>query len=163
MSFTGFFSCYLSLNVPHGQTVLKHKHMASKFNPGVKMMKKSQHNDYLLKKLFVAHFFSIIVHCENYQMCIIIENRIAHDLFNYCTLVLCICIQKKLEWIFQSYFKQTMQINSTLISKMELFVTVVNGFNQILIVSYKSIIDLQGPDFFLKIGKRFTYFQTSLT
>ena len=45
VSFTGFFSCYLSLNVPHGQTVLKHKHMASKFNPGVKMMKKSLCND----------------------------------------------------------------------------------------------------------------------
>ena len=39
---------------------LKHKHVASKFDPGVKMMKKSQRN-YLLKKLFVAHFFSIIV------------------------------------------------------------------------------------------------------
>ena len=34
--------------------------MASRFNPGVKMMKKSQCNDYLLKKLFVVHFFSII-------------------------------------------------------------------------------------------------------
>ena len=44
------------------RTALKHKHMASKFNPGVKMMKKSQRNDYLLKKLFVAHFFSIIAH-----------------------------------------------------------------------------------------------------
>ena len=44
------------------RTALKHKHMASKFNPGVKMIKKSQHNDYLLKKLFVAHFVSIIAH-----------------------------------------------------------------------------------------------------
>ena len=44
------------------KTALKHKHMASKFNPGVKMMKKSQCNDYLLKKLFVVHFFSIIAH-----------------------------------------------------------------------------------------------------
>ena len=44
------------------RTALKHKHMASKFNPGVKMMKKSQRNDYLLKKLFVVHFFSIIAH-----------------------------------------------------------------------------------------------------
>ena len=44
------------------RTALKHKDMASKFNPGVKMMKKSQGNDYLLKKLFVVHFFSIIAH-----------------------------------------------------------------------------------------------------
>ena len=44
------------------RTALKHKHMTSKFNPGVKMMKESQHNDDLLKKLFVAHFFSIIAY-----------------------------------------------------------------------------------------------------
>ena len=44
------------------KTALKHKHMASKFNPGVKMMKKSQRNNYLFKKLFVVHFFPIIVH-----------------------------------------------------------------------------------------------------
>ena len=43
-------------------TALKPEHMASKFNPGVKMTKKSQCNDYLLKKLFVAHFFLIIAH-----------------------------------------------------------------------------------------------------
>ena len=36
--FTGFFSCYLSQRCPMARTVLKHKHMASKFNPGVKMM-----------------------------------------------------------------------------------------------------------------------------
>ena len=46
---------------------------------------------------------------------------------------------------------------------MELFVTIINGFYQILIVSYKSIIDVAGALIFLKIGKRFTYFQTSLT
>ena len=46
------------------RTALKHKHMASKLNSAVKMMKKSLRNDYLLKKLFVAHFF-----------------------FNYCTLI----------------------------------------------------------------------------
>ena len=131
------------------RTALKYKHMTSKFNPGVKMMKKSPHNDYLLKKLFVVHFFSIIVHwffqlCKNYQMCAIIENGIVHDLFNYCALVLCICIWKKLEWIFQNHFKQPMLIYSTLISKMELFVTISNGFYQIFIVSYKSIIDVAG-------------------
>ena len=79
------------------------------------MMKKSQHNDYLLKKIFAAHFFSVIVHsffwlCENYQMCIITENRIAHDLFNYCPLILCIYIRKKLEErkkeIFKKYFQK---------------------------------------------------------
>ena len=37
-----------------------------------------------------------------------------------------------------------MVIYSTLIFKMELFVTIINGFYQILIVSYKSIIDLAG-------------------
>ena len=131
------------------RTALKYKHMTSKFNPGVKMMKKSPHSDYLLKKLFILHFFSIIAHwffwfCKNYQMCAVIENGIVHDLFNYCTLVLCICIWKKLEWIFQNHFKQPMPIYSTLISKMELFVTISNGFYQILIVSYKSIIDVAG-------------------
>ena len=150
------------------RTALKHKHMASKFYPGVRIMKKSQRNNYLLKKLFVAHFFSIIAHKffrmhKNYQMCTIIENHTAHDLLNYCALIPCICIWKKLEWIFKNHFKQPMLIYSTLISKMELFVTIINSFNQILIVSYKSIIELQGPDFFLKIGKRFTYFLTSLT
>ena len=119
--------------------------MASKFNTGVKMMKKSQHNDYLLKKLFVAHFFSIIVHCENYQMCIIIENRIAHDLFNYCALILCIYIWKKLEWIFKKSFQTTnANLDSPLISKMEPFVTIINCFYQIVIVSNKSIIDVAG-------------------
>ena len=59
------------------------------------MMKKSQCNGYLLKKLFVAHFFLIIAHQifrlrKNYQMCAIIENCIVHDLFNYYTLILCI-------------------------------------------------------------------------
>ena len=101
--------------------------------------------------------------CKNYQMCAIIENRIVHDLFNYCALVLCICIWKKLEWISKNHFKQPMSIYSSLISKMELFVTIINGFYQILIVSYKSIIDVAGALIFLKIGKRFTYFQTSLT
>ena len=114
-SFTGFFSCYLSLKVPHGQDCIKHKHMASKFNPGVKMMKKSQHNDYLLKNLFAAHFFSIIAHQffrlhKNYQMCPIIENRIVHDLLNYCALILCICIRKKPQRISKNHFKQPMLI-----------------------------------------------------
>ena len=36
--------------------------MASKFNPGTEIMKKLQRKDYLLEKLFVAHFFSIITH-----------------------------------------------------------------------------------------------------
>ena len=44
------------------RTALKHKDMASKFNPGVKMMKKSQRNGYLLKKQFDAQFFLIIAH-----------------------------------------------------------------------------------------------------
>ena len=36
------------------------------------------------------------------------------------------------------------EINSPLISKLELFVTIINGFYQILIVSYNSIIDVAG-------------------
>ena len=51
---------------------------------------------------------------------------------------------KKLEWIFKNHFKQPMPIYSPLISKMELFETIINGFDQILIVSYKSIIDVAG-------------------
>ena len=61
-SLTGFFCALCLWRCPMARTALKHEHMASKFNPGVKMVKKSQHNDYLLMKLFVAHFFSIIVH-----------------------------------------------------------------------------------------------------
>ena len=41
---------------------LKLEHMASKFNPGVKMLKKSKRNNYLLEKLFIAQFFLIIAH-----------------------------------------------------------------------------------------------------
>ena len=52
-SFMGFFSCYLSRKVPHCQDCIKTQ---------VRMMKKSQRSDYHLKKLFVAHFFSIIGH-----------------------------------------------------------------------------------------------------
>ena len=48
---------YLSPKVLHGQDCIKHKHMASKFNPGVKVMKKSQGNDYHLKKLFLVSAF----------------------------------------------------------------------------------------------------------
>ena len=84
--------------------------MASKFNTGVKMMKKSQHNDYLLKKLFVAHFFSIIVHCENYQMCIIIENALhmtfsitAHSYFVF-------IYERNLSEYLRNLFKQPMPI-----------------------------------------------------
>ena len=100
VSFTRFFSCYLSSKVPYGQGCIKTQAYRSKFNSGVKMIKKSQHNDYLLKKLFVAHFFSIIVHQffwlhKNYQMCAIIKNYIAHDLFNYCALILCISLYKR--------------------------------------------------------------------
>ena len=144
------FSCFCLGRCHMARTALKHKHMASKFNPGVKMMKKSQHNDYLLKKLFVAHFFSIIAHyffrlCKNYQMCTIVENCIAHNLFNYCALILCIYMRKKLEWIFKKCFQATdADLDSPLISKMELFVTIINVFYQILIVSYKSIIDVAG-------------------
>ena len=35
-------------------------------------------------------------------------------------------------------------LDSPLISKKELFVTIINGFYQILIVSYKSIINVAG-------------------
>ena len=35
-------------------------------------------------------------------------------------------------------------LDSHLISRMELSVTIINGFYQILIVSYKSIIDVAG-------------------
>ena len=132
------------------RTAFKQKHMASKFIPGVKMMKKSQRNNYLLKKLSVMHFFLIIANwffqlCKNYQVCAIIEYHIAHDLFNYCTLILCIYIPKKLEWIFKKSFQTTnADLDSLLISKVELFVTIINGFYQIFIVSYKSIIDITG-------------------
>ena len=61
-TFTGFFHAICLQRCPIARTVLKHKHMASKFNPGVKMMIFSQRNDHFLKKLFVAYFFSIIVH-----------------------------------------------------------------------------------------------------
>ena len=46
------------------RNALKHKDMASKFNPGIRIIKikKLQCNNYLLKKLIAAHFFSIIVH-----------------------------------------------------------------------------------------------------
>ena len=40
------------------KTALKHKHMASKFNTGVKMMKKSQGNNYLFKKQLLRTNFS---------------------------------------------------------------------------------------------------------
>ena len=68
-------------------------------------------------------------------------------------------------WVnIQKPFQKTnVNLDSPWISKMELFVTIINGFYQILIVSYKSIIDVAGALIFLKIGKRFTYFQTSLT
>ena len=93
-------------------------------------------------------------------------------LFNYCTLIcpvvqelpnLCnnwkshcawpfqllhthtLCLGKKLEWIFKNQLQKTDDdLDSPLISKMELFVTIINSFYQILIVSYKSIIDVAG-------------------
>ena len=144
-----FFQAICLRMCPMANASLKHKHMASKFNPGTKMMKKSQRNDYLLKKLFIVHFFSIIAHSffqlsKNYPMCAVIENCIVQDLFNSCVLILCICIRKKLEWIFKNHLKQPMSIYFTLISKMELFVTIINSFYQILIVSYKPIIDVAG-------------------
>ena len=145
-----FFHAICLWRCPMARAALKHKHMVSKFNPGLKMMKKSQPNGYLLKKLFVVHFFSIISHwffwsCKNYQMCTIIENHIAHDHFNYCTLILCYCIQKKFEWIFKQPFQTDADLDSLLISKMELFVTIINGFSQIFIVSYKSIRCCRDP------------------
>ena len=60
--FIGFFHAICLRMCPMARAALKHKHMASKFNPGLKRMKKSLHNDYLLKKLFAAHFFSVIAH-----------------------------------------------------------------------------------------------------
>ena len=60
-SFTGFFHAICFRRCPMARTALKHKHRASKFYLGVKTMEKSQHNDYVLKKLFVVHFFSFIV------------------------------------------------------------------------------------------------------
>ena len=56
-----FFHAVCFRRCPMARTALKRKHMASKFYLGVKTMEKSQHNDYVLKKLFVAHFFSFIV------------------------------------------------------------------------------------------------------
>ena len=128
---------------PMARTALKHKHMASKFNRGVKMMKKSTAqwlpSQKAICRAFLFNYCALIFWlCKNYQMCTIIENRTVHDLFNYCTLVLCICIWKKLEQIFKNHFKQPVLIYSTLISKMKL------KFYKILIVSYKSIIDLAG-------------------
>ena len=61
-SLTGFFCALCLWRCPMARTALKHEHMASKFNPGVKMIKKPQRNGYLLKKLFVAQFFLIIAH-----------------------------------------------------------------------------------------------------
>ena len=60
--FTDFFHAICPQRWPMARTALKHEHIASKLNPSVKIIKKSQSNDYLLKKLFVAHFFSIIAH-----------------------------------------------------------------------------------------------------
>ena len=58
-----FFHAICLRRCPMARTTLKRKHMVLKFNPGVKMMKNSQRNDYLLKKLFVAlFFFSVIAH-----------------------------------------------------------------------------------------------------
>ena len=62
-SFMGFFSCYLSLNVPHGHYCMKTQPYGIKINPGVKMMKKS-HCNYCLEKAICGAF-----------------------LFNYCTLI----------------------------------------------------------------------------
>ena len=71
---------------------------------------------------------------------------------------------KEWTWVnIQKPFQTTDTDLFPLISKMELFVKIIDGFYQILIVSYKSIIDVAGALIFLKIGKRFTYFQTSLT
>ena len=39
-------------------------------------------------------------------------------------------------------------LDSLLIFKMELFVTIINSFYQILLVSYKSIIDVAGVLYF---------------
>ena len=47
-----------SAGQPDYKDWLKHKHMASKFNPGVKMMKKSQGNNYLFKKQLLRTNFS---------------------------------------------------------------------------------------------------------
>ena len=57
-----FFHAICLRSCSMARTALKHKHMASKLNSAVKMIEKSLRNDYLLKKLFVAHFFSIIAH-----------------------------------------------------------------------------------------------------
>ena len=94
-------------------------------------------------------------------------------LFNYCTLIcpvvqelpnLCNNWKSHCAWPFQLlhthtlslYTKETwvniqkpfqatdVDLDSPLISKMELFVIIINGFYQILIVSNKSIIDVAG-------------------
>ena len=59
-----FFHAICLGKYPMTRNALKHKHMASKFNPGIRIIKikKLQSNNYLLKKLIAAHFFSIIVH-----------------------------------------------------------------------------------------------------
>ena len=62
--------------------------------------------------------------------------------------------------IWKPFQTTNADLDSPLISKMELFVTIINVFYQILIVSYKFIIDVAGA---LYLPKRFTYFQTSLT
>ena len=48
------------------------------------------------------------------------------------------------EYLRNLFKQQDANQGSPLISKMELFVTIINGFYQILIVSYKSIIDVAG-------------------
>ena len=59
-------------------------------------------------------------------------------------------------------------LDSPLTSKKELFVAIINDFYQILIVSYKSIIDVAGTLYLPRNIYRFrfikiTFFQTSLT
>ena len=51
---------------------------------------------------------------------------------------------KKLEWIFKSFQTTNTNLDSPLISKMEPFVTIINCFYQIVIVSNKSIVDVAG-------------------
>ena len=134
VSFTRFFSCYLSSKVPYGQGCIKTQAYRSKFNSGVKMIKKSQHNDYLLKKLFVAHFFSIIVHQffwlhKNYQICAIIKNYIAHDLSITAHSYFVFLYTKETWMNIQKPFQTTnADLDSPWISKMELCLTIINGF-----------------------------------
>ena len=95
-----FFHAICLRRCPMARTALKHEHMASKFNPNVKIRKNYSATITFSKSYLLRISFQLLrinfSDCTS-QMCAIIENHIAHDLLIYCALILCICIRKKLE------------------------------------------------------------------